>query len=145
MNDRWLHCTHCAQTFLSNDLDKCPLCMNTGGIVDARSVPGAMPTPQNVKRHATHLGNTFIVDSPESEPARTSGTGLLGDALRTLRFVRFGAAGVFSIGLGIALMVMPGFHSVPGKPTLGDLLPGLGALVAGVGILGLTYYMWRKS
>jgi hypothetical protein len=119
--------------------------MKTGGIVDAHSVPGAMPTPKDVRREATHLGNTFIVDSPASEPARASGTGLLGDALKTLRLVRFGAAGVCFIGLGIALMVMPGFHSVPGKPTFGDLLPGLGAVVAGFGTLGLTYYMWRKG
>jgi hypothetical protein len=65
----------------------------------------------------------------------------LPSALRSIQAIRFGITGVVAVGIGFALIMSPGLRDDPKVLTFSDVLPGLGAIVAGFGAFGLAAYM----
>jgi hypothetical protein len=64
--------------------------------------------------------------------------------LRAFRAIRWIIGGVACIWLGVWLMIDPNFKSHPRLNSLSDLVPGLAALVAGVGLIALSVYQFRR-
>jgi hypothetical protein len=75
----------------------------------------------------------------QSEPPAPSWS-----VLTWYRMIRWGAGGLFCIGLGIFLTVSPTFRADPKVFAFSDLLPGLGAIIAGVAMLGLVAFAWFR-
>jgi hypothetical protein len=113
-----VHCTFCGQTFATDTTAKCPLCRQVGGLVD----PGSPAAVRDVvaRKH---------------EQAPSPGVASVGQAYQA---VRFALGGLFAIGLGIFLIANPDFRTHPNRLELRDLWPGLAAIIAGLGMLGLV-------
>jgi len=60
------------------------------------------------------------------------------------RLARFAFAGVVMIVLGFLLIFSPTFRTSPNKFILEDAAPGIGAIVAGIVVLGLVVITWRR-
>jgi hypothetical protein len=61
------------------------------------------------------------------------------------RIMRWSIAGDFCIGLGLVLMFSPALRDNPQVFSFSDLLPGLAAVIAGLGALGLAgYVLFRR-
>lgn len=119
------YCLHCKQTFVTDEVETCPLCRKSGGLMDPMSAE-ALQDLAAMKQ-----------EQPIGLPTVRAAAGT---ALTTYRLARLGLAGVVCLGLGILLMTRPTFWSNPRAPTFGDLLPGLGATFVGVAISGFIIF-----
>jgi hypothetical protein len=128
-----VHCTSCGQTFLSDTTERCPLCRHVGGLIDPDS-------PQAVE--------DLVVRKQAESPPPDLGAGL-GRAAHvasvTVRFAKLLLAGLMVVGLGILLIIHPDLRGHRGSIRLSDVWPGLGAIVAGLGIIGLACYVLKRS
>ena len=130
-----VYCTFCGQTFVTDPTETCSLCRKVGGLVD----PGSAAAMRDVVARKQE-------QAPPPGVALASGVASAGQVtFVTMHIVRFILGGIFAIGLGIFLIAQPDFRSHPGRIELGDLWPGLAAIVAGLGMLGLAVYFAKRG
>jgi MYXO-CTERM domain-containing protein len=83
-----------------------------------------------------------------AQQAREERRMLVEDLVKPLvwwRLARFSLAGVLIIALGFCLIFSPIFRTDPKHFTLEDAAPGIGAIIAGIALLGLVvFFMWRR-
>jgi hypothetical protein len=75
----------------------------------------------------------------DAKASAASGSGWT--VIQWYRAVLWVIGGLFCIGIGVMLMVNPTFRADPRVLTLSDLLPGVGAVVVGVVMLGLVAFV----
>jgi hypothetical protein len=127
---RRMHCRHCLQTFLSDDLEKCAACCWVGGMMDLRD-PGALhdlPAPQPRP----------VWKPPERGQPMMGPREFISKSSAVKNAVKLGFGGLFCLGVGLAFFLVPGLRSDPRSLTLNDTAAGLGAIVVGVILLGLA-------
>jgi hypothetical protein len=81
------------------------------------------------------------------EERREEATALVDTLVRPLvwwRLLRLALGGLLCILLGFWLIFSPTFRANPNKLTLEDALPGIGAIVVGIVLLGLLFFVWRR-
>ncbi len=128
--EHWLYCRHCRQTLLAIDLEKCSACGKIGGLIDP-TAPGAL--------------TGTVAAEQKSGASATCGLQQIASPLEVYRsfknvyrLFKLGLAGLFCVGLGIALMVIPDLRSDPRNLSATEVVYGLAAVFAGVFLLALA-------
>lgn len=87
-------------------------------------------------------GYNFVRQQASQHPSEPSAIGNW--FLLLYRLGRFVIGGVFCIGLGMWLLLNPMFRSNPQVLTLGEAVPGIGAIVVGAALLLLSLVLFLR-
>ncbi len=120
---RQLHCMHCGQTLLSDDLEKCSACGKIGGMRDPAD--------------AAALRDFVARKQAESGPMATDED--LKQVLKTWVTIRWVLGGLVIIALGVLLMVAPDLRSDPQRLSLKDVAYGFVVILVGVAALARPF------
>jgi hypothetical protein len=123
-----VYCKYCEQTFYSGDTEKCSLCGKVGGLVSPE-VAAEIEQQRQLERSVKAKETAAI-------PTR---------AFMAFRSIRWFIGGIAVICLGAWLVFDPNLRSNPRNPTLEDLMPGIAAIIVGLGMCFLAYYFWPRT
>lgn len=127
---RPVYCKFCRQTFLSDDLEKCSACGKVGGMTEPSE--------------AASLRHLVEEKRPEIAPVPVTGEHPVVQVLHGYRMFKLIAAGIFLIGLGFFLILVPGLRDDPRKISAEDVVRGLCPMLIGGILLGLPLLVrWR--
>jgi hypothetical protein len=94
-------------------------------------------------------GYDFVVrrvEQPYARPDPASPADTLRVVGRFVRLIKFIAGGIACLALGIWLLTNPMFRANPKQLGFSDALPGVGAIVAGLGMFGLVALaLWKRK